>query len=81
MITVGTYEARTRLAKLLEEVGRVETVTITRHGRPIARVVPISGERRAERTADRIVAAFRRLRAGAKRTGPGIRDLIEHGRR
>ncbi len=81
MITVGTYEAKTRLTKLLEEVGRGETVTITRHGRPIARMVPIAGERRAERSADEIVAALRKLRAGVKRGGPGIRELIETGRR
>ncbi|MEO8541477.1 MAG: type II toxin-antitoxin system prevent-host-death family antitoxin, partial [bacterium] len=36
MKTVGVYEAKTHLTKLLDEVERGECVTITRHGKPIA---------------------------------------------
>ena len=38
--TVGAYEAKTRLAALLDRVENGETLTITRNGRPVARLVP-----------------------------------------
>ena len=41
MSTVGSYEAKTRLPELLRSVERGETVTITRRGVPIARIVGI----------------------------------------
>jgi len=34
--TVGVYEAKTQLSRLLERVERGERITITRHGRPVA---------------------------------------------
>ena len=40
MHTVGSYEAKTHLPQLLERVERGETITITRHGKPVARLVP-----------------------------------------
>ena len=46
MKQVGVYEAKTKLARLLDEVEQGETITITRHGRPIARLVPVCGRRR-----------------------------------
>lgn len=38
MIQVSTREARIRLAKLLDAVAAGDTVEITRHGRPVARI-------------------------------------------
>ena len=40
MHTVGSYEAKTHLPQLLERVEHGETITITRHGKPVARLVP-----------------------------------------
>ena len=40
MATVGSYEAKTHLPQLLERVEHGETITITRHGKPVARFVP-----------------------------------------
>src|ERR1700690_1024643 len=42
MQTVGAFEAKTHLAELLDRVGRGETITITRHGVPAARLVPVA---------------------------------------
>ena len=42
--------AKTHLPQLLDEVERGETIVITRHGRPIARLVPEVTER--ERVED-----------------------------
>ena len=38
---VGAHDAKTRLAELLDRVERGEEVVITRHNRPVAKLVPI----------------------------------------
>ena len=40
--TVGAFEAKTHLSELLARVEGGEEVTITKHGRPVARLVPVS---------------------------------------
>jgi prevent-host-death family protein len=42
MPEVGAYEAKTHLPKLLERIQRGERFVITKHGRPIAELVPAS---------------------------------------
>ena len=67
METVGAYEAKTHLPRLLERVRRGESVTITKHGRPVARLVPVAvddGER-ARQAASRIRSRRRRLKGAA----------------
>jgi len=78
--TVGAYEAKTHLAALLDEVERGERVTITRHGRPVAVLMPPSGL--PGRTAEEAVAGLKEFRRG-RRLGAGlsVRDLIDEGRR
>lgn len=39
MITVGAFEAKTHLSSLLDRVEAGEEVVITRHGKPVARLV------------------------------------------
>jgi prevent-host-death family protein len=78
MKQVGVYEAKTKLARLLDEVEQGETITITRHGRPIARLVPVRGRRRSVGEA---IAAIREFRKGHRLDGVTIRELIEEGRR
>ena len=43
MKTVGSFDAKTRLSELLERVSHGESFLITKHGRPMARLVPDSG--------------------------------------
>ena len=43
MVTVGAYEAKTRLPELLRMVEAGERVTITRHGRPVALITAPAG--------------------------------------
>jgi prevent-host-death family protein len=40
MKQVGIFEAKTRFSRLVDEVERGEDIVITRHGRPVARLVP-----------------------------------------
>jgi prevent-host-death family protein len=65
MREIQASEAKTHLPQLLDEVERGETVVITRHGRPIARLVPEADRRRAE--IDRAVERIQRRRARAGR--------------
>ncbi len=47
-------EAKAKFAELLQSAERGESVTITRHGKPVARIVPIDhGSEDAEREANR----------------------------
>ena len=60
---IGAYEAKTHLPKLLDRVARGESLTITRHGKPVAKLVPVAGDReRAREAAARISERRRRLK-------------------
>jgi prevent-host-death family protein len=78
--SVGAYQAKTHLAELLDRVERGERITITRHGRPVAVLVPPAGI--PDVTVDEAIDALRSFRS-THSLGPGvtIRDLIEEGRR
>ena len=83
MHSVGSYEAKTHLPQLLERVEHGETITITRHGKPVARLVPaVAATARPDAAAViAAMAAFQNEEAptlGGKLT---IRDLIDEGRR
>ena len=63
MEQIGAYEAKTHLPRLLDRVARGESLTITRHGKPIARLVPVAGDReRAKEAAARIVERRKHLK-------------------
>ncbi len=78
--TVGAYEAKTHLSELLEKVEAGGEITITRHGAPIARLVPVKKEASAEQRA----AAIRRIQKLSSGLSLGklrVKDLISEGRR
>jgi prevent-host-death family protein len=82
MKTIGSYEAKTHLSQLLDEVSRGETVEITKHGRPVARLVPPVGQERPDVGA--VIDDWRAFRERERITlgdDLSIRDLIEEGRR
>jgi prevent-host-death family protein len=57
---VQASEAKTHLPRLLDDVERGETIVITRHGRPVARLVPDEDRRQAEKRE--AIATIRALR-------------------
>ncbi len=75
---VGAYEAKTHLPRLLDEVERGESITITKHGRAVARLVPVKSE--AERP-EAVIEALRAARVGVRRGEESVRAMIEEGRR
>ena len=79
MKTVGAYEAKTRFSELLREVETGETIIVTRHGLPVARLSPV------EKEADDAAAAIEELHRYRREYRPtlggvSIRELIEEGR-
>lgn len=83
MITVGSFEAKTKLAELLDKVEGGEVVTITRRGKAVARLVSAKSEEGGEHMR-RVVEEIKRNRVGrGKPAGPGttIAELIKAGRK
>ena len=79
MAEVGIFEAKTHLLYLLDQVERGEAITISRHGKPVARLIPVSGSNREER--QRVIAELKKLRTGRTLGGLSVRELINDGRR
>ena len=75
---IGAYEAKTHLPALLERVARGEQITITKHGKPIAKLVPVT-----KPDAERRRRAVEKLIEFAKghTLGVPVKQLIEEGRR
>jgi len=78
---VGSYEAKTHLPQLLDRVEHGEIIVITRHGKPVAKLVPASPEKARPDVAQAVadMLAFRD-KQGPKLEGLRIRDLINEGR-
>ena len=60
MREVQASDAKARLASLLDEVERGETVVITRHGKPVARIIPEPDDRRQK--VERVLAEIDEFR-------------------
>jgi prevent-host-death family protein len=84
MKTVGIFEAKTNLSRLIERVERGEVVTITRNGKPVARLTPAPAAPTQEEIARREKAIKRldeiagRLKINA--TQDDIKGWINEGR-
>jgi prevent-host-death family protein len=85
MTTVTAFEAKTRFGELLERVGKGEEIVITRHDKPVARIIPEGAQRLED--VRRAVAGLqelqRRIRQSrhAKLSYREVRSAIEAGRR
>jgi prevent-host-death family protein len=86
MNTVTALEAKTRLGELLDRVARGEEVVITRHGKPVARIVPEGGRNLADirmgirRLRDVQEAIRKRTKGKAQLSGAEVRAAIDEGR-
>jgi prevent-host-death family protein len=82
MPAYGTFDAKNRLSELIDKAQRGEEVTITRNGKPVARLVsPLSEEDRRIKAR----AAMESIKEMRKHVKPleeiTIKDLINEGRR
>ena len=78
MKTIGAYEAKTHLPRLLAEVEAGETITITKHGRPVAVLSPA---RARQALASASAQGLRDFRREHRLRGVRLRDLIDEGRK
>ncbi|MEM7415119.1 MAG: type II toxin-antitoxin system prevent-host-death family antitoxin [Gemmatimonadota bacterium] len=80
MEQIGAYKAKTHLAELLDRVEAGEALTITRHGRPIARLSPSRSP--GDPSVSDVAIALRAFR-DAHPLGDSltIKQLIREGRR
>lgn len=84
MAKVSAFEAKTRFGELLDRVSKGEEVVITRHDKPVARLVPEGAPRLDD--VRRTVAGLRELqqrirrRSKAKLSALEARSAIEKGR-
>ena len=63
MKRIGASDARRHLPCLLDRVAQGESLTITRHGKPVARLVPMPHNRdRTQQAAARIIERRRNLK-------------------
>ena len=78
MKTVGAFEAKTHFSQLLDKVANGESITITRHGEPVAQLVPAKPARDPQ-ALEALVEEIKRTRKGRSLEGIKIRDLIHEG--
>lgn len=87
MSSITAFEAKTRFGRLLARVARGEEVIITKHDKPVARLVPEGG--RNLRAIQKSIESLRVLRrqiaarnkGKAELTAAEIKSWIEEGRR
>ncbi len=81
METIAAFDAKTRLSELLDRAAQGESFLITKHGRPVGRLVPPDHVR----DTAAMEGALERLRRFRGALGPDdphtLRDLVDEGRR
>lgn len=76
---IGAYDAKAHFSELLDRVVKGEELTITRHGTPVAKLVPLQRAASAEQRRASI-RLWREMSRGLTLGGLKIRDLINEGR-
>lgn len=84
MNTIALFEAKSKLSELLDRVQRGEELLITRHGVPVAKLVP-AGKTSLQGVAA-AVGLWKQCRKGSLLNSPDadrltVRDLTDTGRR
>lgn len=79
MKTVGAYEAKTHLPRLLEEVAKGEHISITRHGVPVATLLPADIAK--HKPVREVIDQIKQFRGGHRLGGMSIREMINEGRK
>ena len=77
---VAACDATAHFPELLERVAAGEVITITEHGSPVARLIPV-GPARSEATRREAISQMRQLASRNLLGGLRVRDLIAEGRK
>jgi prevent-host-death family protein len=76
-MTIGTFEAKTHLSEMLEEVQKGKDYIITKRGTPIAKLIPFSAHKKTRREVTLELEEIRKRTTGEPFN---IREAIEEGR-
>jgi len=71
---VGAFEAKTHLSRLLQRVAAGERIVITRHGKPVAELIPYGARGTAE--VEEALERLRRLRVRLAKAKVRVGDLL-----
>lgn len=79
MREIGAFEAKNKLGHLLDLAEKGEEIIITRHGKQVARLLPITKpfDREAARQA---VEEIKKMRKGMRISAAEIKEFIDEGR-
>ena len=80
METIGLFEAKTHLSELVARAERGEEVVITRHNKPVAKLVPVAATDQDPQARREAVDELLRTSRG-RRLGLDWRTLRDEGRR
>ena len=81
MIEIGAFEAKNTLSALLDRVEKGEEVTITRRGKPVAKLTGTGHDPARREAAIKAAADLLEMSKGVTLGGISIRELIDDGRR
>ena len=79
MSEISAYEAKTHFSQILARAEKGERLTITKHGRAVAHLIPAGRDH--GRSLGEIGRRLAELRKGCRLDGITLKDLISEGRR
>jgi prevent-host-death family protein len=79
MKTYGSFEAKTHLSALLNEVCEGEEIVITRHGKPVAKLSPLN--KKPHRSVQETVRSIKERSRVLVLEDATVQDLIDEGRK
>lgn len=79
MQTIGAFEAKTHFSSLLEKVQNGEHIVITKHGMPVAQLIPISKVNKSD--LRRTIAAIKKFNSLHSLGELDWKTLRDEGRR
>ncbi len=85
MATITAFEAKTRFGELLDRVSAGEEIVITRHEKPVARMIPegkhrLADTERAAEGLERLQVEIARTCGRSRLSWKDFKRLVEEGR-
>ena len=80
METIGAFEIKTHLPALLDRIATGEKIRITRHGIPLAVLMPVA-KAEAKLSSEEIVEGMRILRKRVKPGRANLEKMVDQVRR
>jgi antitoxin (DNA-binding transcriptional repressor) of toxin-antitoxin stability system len=82
MKTIGAFEAKTHLSRILREVElNKEEIIIQKHNRTVACIVPCNSPVKKHSDAVDIISGFKEIRKNVSVSQTSITELINDGRK